>query len=126
VLGFENSLQFYNVGTVEFSKHFDLIQQELPVDGILRIYSVCFRKSFNCELLPITSPLNLIHSGESSGIYFFDGKIEFIEAVLINIFCEIFQPDIQKCLVCEVKPNICYFFFDNFQPYFFTEISFFL
>ena len=126
MLGLENCLQFYDVGAVESAKHCDLVEQDLPVDGILWVCCGRFRKGFDCESLPIAYPLDLIHCGVSSGIYFFDGSIESIEAILANIFCKMFNPNIQKRLICEIEVSMCSFLFDNSKPYFFAELSFFL
>ena len=67
----------------------------------------------------IGESLDFIDSGESSFSKFSDGFVQIVEAILIQVFGEVFKPDFKERLTFEVKIDSLVVFPDESETYFF-------
>ena len=54
--------------------------------GVFRKNGGCFGESFGCEMHLISVPLNLIDCRKSSFSKFLHWLVEFVEAILVEVF----------------------------------------
>lgn len=62
---------------------------------------------------------DLVDGGESSFSQFFDGFVETMEAILVEVFGEVLQPDVEERFAFEVEVEGVFVVFEKSEPYFF-------
>ena len=104
---------------IEGSEHFNFVEKDLFVGGVWGKDSAGLGEGFGSETSLISGSFNLIDGGEASLTKSSDGFVELVEAILVEILAEVFNPDVEERLTFEVKVNWGVFSLEKSEANFF-------